>query len=240
MHAASTPLVPLRTASDLPRQILSLGIGLGASWLIFFALNQVQYRADIEVPAMIDDLRTIDLPMDPPPPPVRPHEQPTVTTSNLIILAPARSDSVVKLPAVPILPETTPPIVGVPKIDFSPKIFKPTDINSEFENRHVFEGREVDQRCVALLKTRPEVSKMMLRAAKRLRVVFICIVDRDGTIEGIRLTESSGSRDLDTAASEALKDWRFSPALRRGHTVRQWVQQTFVFKLETGSPLEAH
>lgn len=240
MQAASPSLPSFRSASDVSRQIVSIGLGLAVSWLIFFALSHVQYRPATDAPVMIDDLRTIELPMDPPPPPVVPREQPTVTTSNLIILAPSRSESVVKLPTVPILPETTPPIAGIPRIDFAPKVFKPTDINSEFETRHVFEGREVDQRCVALVKTRPEVSKMMLRAAKRLRVVFICIVNRDGSIEGIRLTESSGSRDLDNAAAEALKDWRFSPAMRRGHTVRQWVQQTFVFKLEQGSLLEAH
>ena len=146
----------------------------------------------------------------------------------------------VKLPEVPILRETTPPVAGIPRIDFSPKAFKPAEIDSQFESRHVFEGREVDQRCIGLLKTKPEVSKMMLRAAKRLRVVFICIVNRDGTVEGIRLTETSGSQDLDLAASEALKQWRFSPALRRGRPVRQWVQQTFLFKLEQGSRLEAH
>lgn len=239
MRDATTASSPYRVLQDVSRQLLSIGIGLAASWLIFYGLSRVQYRAMTETAPPIDDLRTVELPMEPPPP-VRPQEAPTITTSNLIILAPERSESVVKLPAVPILPENVPPVIGVPRIDFSPKAFKPTEIDSEFETRHVFEAREVDQRCLALVKARPEVSRMMLRAAKRLRVVFICVVNRDGTVEGIRLTESSGSRDLDSAAAEALKEWRFSPALRRGHAVRQWVQQSFLFKIEKGSPLEAH
>jgi protein TonB len=240
MRAATAQTVPFRVPSDFSRQILSLGIGLVASWLIFYGLARVQYRADTEAAPQIEDLQTIDVPMEPPPPPVRPREVPTVTTSNLIIVAPEHTESVVKLPAVPVLPETVPPVMGVPRIDFSPKVFKPTEINPEFETRHVFEAREVDQRCVALVKVRPDVSRLMLRAAKRLRIVFIFVVNRDGTVEGIRLTESSGNRELDNAAIEALKGWRFSPALRRGHTVRQWVQQSFFFKIDKGSPLEVH
>ncbi|MEO6002566.1 MAG: energy transducer TonB [Opitutus sp.] len=239
MRAAALPSVSLRLP-EISRQILSLGIGLAASWLIFFGLSRVQYHPAPDTSPAIEDLRTVEIPMEPPPPPVRVQEVPVLTASSLIIVAPERSESVVKLPDVPILRETVPPVMGVPEIDFAPKIFKPTDIDSEFETRHIFQPREVDQRCVALVKARPEVSRLMLRAAARLRVVFICIVNRDGSVEGIRLIESSGSRDLDSASAEALKDWRFSPALRRGHAVRQWVQQSFLYKVEKGSPLEVH
>lgn len=225
---------------NLSRQILSIGIGLAASWLIFYGLSRVRYTPDTESPPPMDDLRTIELPLEAPPPIVRPQEVPTVTMSNLIVLAPERSESMLKLPAVPILAETVPPVMGVPKIDFSPKAFKPTDINSEFETRHVFQAREVDQRCAALVKVRPEVSRLMLRAAKRLRVGCIAIVNRDGTVESIRLTDSSGNNDLDEASLEAFKGWRFSPALRRGRAVRQWVQQSFLYKVEKGSPLEIY
>lgn len=238
--STTTHPVSLRVLPDLLRQVLSIGIGMAVSWLIFFGLSRVQYRAVTEPPPPIEDLRTVELPMEPPPPPVRPNEVPTITTSNLIVLAPERSESVVKLPTVPILPESVPPVMGVPRIDFAPKTFKPPEIDSDFETRHVFQPREVDQRCVPLLKTRPEVSRLMLKSAKRLRIIFICIVNRDGTVEGIRLSESSGNRDLDHAAAEALKEWRFSPAMRRGHTVRQWVQQSFLFKVEKGSILEVN
>jgi periplasmic protein TonB len=240
MSGAATHPVPFRMPSDFSRQILSAAIGLAASWLVFYGLSRVQYRATTETTPLIDDLRAVELPMEPPPAPVRPQEVPIITTSNLIILAPEHSESSVKLPAVPVLPENVPPVIGVPRIDFSAKAFKPAEIDSEFETRHVFEPREVDQRCLALVKVRPEVSRMMLREAKRLRVDFICVVNRDGTVQGIRLTDSSGNHDLDSAAAEALKGWRFSPALRHGHAVRQWVQQAFIFKIDAGSPLEAN
>jgi TonB family protein len=236
--SATTYAAVLRVFPVVSRRVLSLAIGLAASWLIFYGLSRVQYRATSDSPPPIEDLRSIEVPMEPPPPPIRPREEPTVTTSNLIALAPERSESGVKLPDVPIMRETVPPVHGVPKIDFSPKIFKPAEIDSDFETRHIFEARQVDHPCVALLKSRPEVSRLMLRAAKRLRVVILCIVNRDGSVEGIRIGESSGSRDLDTATAEALKAWRFSPALRRGKPVRQWVQQSFEYHLEEGSRLE--
>jgi len=239
MSADALPSASLRIP-EISRQILSIGIGLAASWLIFYGLSRVQYRGEAKASPPIEDLRTVEIPMEPPPPPVRVQEVPVLTTSSLIIVAPERSDSVVKLPDVPILRETVPPVNGLPKIDFAPKIFKPTQIDSEFETRHVYQPREVDQRCVALVKARPEVSKLMLRSAPRLRVEFICIVNRDGSIEGVRLTQSSGSRDLDLASAEAFKNWRFSPALRRGRAVRQWVQQSFFYKVEKGSPLEVN
>lgn len=240
MSAATTVAVPFRVLPEFFRQVLSIVAGLAFSWLIFYGLSRVQYRSEPPSPPQLDDLRAIELPMEPPPPPVRPQEVPTITTSNLIILAPERSESVVKLPSVPILPESVPPVVGIPKIDFAPKTFKPVEIDSDFETRHVYQPREVDQRCVVLVKTRPAVSRIMLKTAKRLRIIFVCIVNRDGTVEGIRLTESSGNRDLDNAATEALKEWRFSPAMRRGHPVRQWVQQSFLFKMEKGSLLEVN
>jgi TonB family protein len=240
MSAATTYPAVVRIVPVVTRRVLSLGIGLAASWLIFYGLSRVQYRAVSDAPPLIEDLRSVEVPMDPPPPPVAAREEPTVTTSNLIALSPERSESSVKLPDVPIMRETVPPVHGVPKIDFSPKVFKPAEINSEFQSRHIYNRREVDQPCQPLLKPRPAVSRLMLRAAKRLTVNYLCIVNRDGTVEGLRLAESSGSADLDTATAEALKEWRFSPALRRGKPVRQWVQQSFEYQLEEGSRLEVN
>ncbi|HWA84703.1 MAG TPA: energy transducer TonB [Opitutus sp.] len=240
MPSATTRPMPGSVLPEFSRQLLSLGIGLAVSWLIFFGLSRVQYREAAAPPPPVEDLRAVELPFEPPPPPVRPKEAPPIAMSNLIVLAPQRSDSPVKLPSVPILPETVPPVMGVPKIDFKLKDFKPAEINSEFETRHVFEAREVDQICVALVKVRPEITRLMLHAAKHQRVIFICVVNRDGSVEGIRVVESSGSRDLDDASSEALRNWKFSPALRHGHAVRQWVQQSFLYKLDEGSPLEVH
>ena len=239
MRSANSPAVP-RTLPDISWQFLSLAIGLGVSWLIFFSLSRIQKPSLAEPATPMDDLRSVILPVEPPPPPVRPQETPPIATSNLIVLEAARSDSPVKLPVIPLPTEIAPRVLGVPKIDFSAKPLKPATIDATFDTEHVYERSEVDQRCVPLVRVHPVVNKFMLNAARQQRSSFLFIVNRDGSVEGIRLIASSGSRDLDEACSDALKNWRFRPAMRKGRPVRQWVEQSLIFKLEKGSPLEVY
>jgi TonB family protein len=223
---------------DWSRQILSLGLGLGATWMIFFGLSRVQRTPMIDGAPPIDDIREIALPVEPPPPTIQPKEVPPIAMSNLIVVASGRSESVVKLPALPLIAETASRVLGAPRIDFSAKEFKPTEIETDFDSRHVFDRHEVDQPCVPLVKVRPQVARFMLHAAASLRVTYMFIVNRDGTVEGLKPLRSSGNPHLDKACAQALADWKFAPAIRRGRTVRQWVQQTIVFKVDGGSPFE--
>jgi len=90
------------------------------------------------------------------------------------------------------------------------------------------------------VKVRPTVALFMLRAAENLRITYMFIVNRDGTVEGLKLLRSSGNPYLDKACAQALADWKFAPALRHGRTVRQWAQQSIVFKIDGGSPFETN
>lgn len=230
------------TLPDWTRHLASLGIGVVASCVIFYGLSRVQKTADAEPPPPLDDLREIAMPFEPPPPPVvRQTEVPPIASNNLIVIEAGRSESVVKLPALPeIVPESVPRVLGVPRIDFSAKEFKPSEVDSEFESRRVYDRREVDQPCVPLVKVRPEFTQFMLRAADRPQVVYLFIVNRDGSVEGLRLLQSSGNTHLDKACAQALVDWKFAPAIRRGRKVRQWVQQAISFKIEAGSRFETN
>lgn len=225
---------------DWSRQIVSLGVAVGTTWLIFFGLSRLQKPAITDRAPPIDDVREIALPVEPPPPVVRPSELPPVAMTNLIVVEASRSESVVKLPALPLTLETAPRAFGVPKVDFSVREFKPSEVDSEFDTRHVFDRHEVDQPCVPLVKVRPQVALFMLRAAQNLRITYLFIVNRDGSVEGLKLLRTSGNVHLDKACAQALADWKFSPAIRRGRTVRQWVQQTVVFKIDGGSPFEVN
>jgi D-alanyl-D-alanine endopeptidase (penicillin-binding protein 7) len=57
------------------------------------------------------------------------------------------------------------------------------------------------------------------------------LVDTDGTVADSRLLRSSGFSGLDTAAQTALRQCRFSPALRHGQPVRSWTGVQYVWKL---------
>lgn len=57
-------------------------------------------------------------------------------------------------------------------------------------------------------------------------------VGADGDAGDIDLVQGSGSRDLDRAAVEAVRRWRFAPATRNGQPVESSVQVPIAFNLE--------
>ena len=58
------------------------------------------------------------------------------------------------------------------------------------------------------------------------------LVDVDGTVVESKVTRSSGSRDLDFAARDALSKCRFNPLLVDGVPVKDWMPLTYVWTLE--------
>lgn len=50
-------------------------------------------------------------------------------------------------------------------------------------------------------------------------VRVLATVAQDGSVERLELAEGSGNRDLDRAAMEAVRRWRFRPAMRNGQPV---------------------
>lgn len=73
------------------------------------------------------------------------------------------------------------------------------------------------------------------REAQRRResgtVILRVHVAADGEPEGIDLVTGSGSRSLDRAAVEAVRRWRFDPAMRDGRPVEGVVQVPINFQM---------
>ncbi|MGN6111840.1 MAG: energy transducer TonB, partial [Luteimonas sp.] len=57
-------------------------------------------------------------------------------------------------------------------------------------------------------------------------------VDADGEPVAIDLVQGSGARELDRAAVEGVRRWRFAPAMRDGQPVGGSVQVPITFNLE--------
>lgn len=74
------------------------------------------------------------------------------------------------------------------------------------------------------------------REAQRRRlegtVLLRVHVRANGDAGDIDLVQGSGSRDLDRAAVEAVRRWRFAPAMRNGQPVESAVQVPIAFNLE--------
>ncbi len=64
-------------------------------------------------------------------------------------------------------------------------------------------------------------------------VVLRVLVTTDGTASRTELDRSSGSMSLDSAALEAVRNWRFVPARRGAQNIEDWVRVPVVFRLES-------
>lgn len=61
--------------------------------------------------------------------------------------------------------------------------------------------------------------------------VLKALVLVDGSIGKVRVEESAGHPDLDRAATEAVKKWRFEPARRGSESIAVWVLLPVRFEL---------
>ena len=72
-------------------------------------------------------------------------------------------------------------------------------------------------------------------SARRLGVqgttLLNVLVDDDGRVSSVVVTQSAGHPDLDQAAVDAVRRWRFDPARRGTEKVAMWVQLPVEFRL---------
>jgi protein TonB len=72
-------------------------------------------------------------------------------------------------------------------------------------------------------------------SARRLGVqgttLLSVLVADDGRVANVVVTQSAGHPDLDQAAAEAVRRWRFEPARRGAENVAMWVQLPVEFRL---------
>lgn len=65
----------------------------------------------------------------------------------------------------------------------------------------------------------PQALRRNIGGSVRVQVT----VAADGSVERLQLAEGSGNRDLDRAALEAVRRWRFKPAMRNGQAIMSTV-----------------
>lgn len=70
-----------------------------------------------------------------------------------------------------------------------------------------------------------------LRNREQGTVVLRVLVGADGSVLGVEIEKTSGSRSLDRAAREAVGKWRFHPATRNGVAHSAWASVPVTFNL---------
>jgi protein TonB len=66
-------------------------------------------------------------------------------------------------------------------------------------------------------------------------VTLRVLVTRDGLPARVSVEKTSGSGDLDNAALETVRTWRFTPARQGERSIEAWVLVPIVFRLEGAS-----
>lgn len=78
---------------------------------------------------------------------------------------------------------------------------------------------------------KPQYPKLSRRLGEQGRVILRVKVNQNGQAEQVQLNASSGFTRLDTAAQNAVQNWRFIPAQRNGQAISDWVIVPIVFNL---------
>ncbi len=96
----------------------------------------------------------------------------------------------------------------------------------------VMTSETVDIKPVAMDRVGAQYPERARRKGITGYVVFNILINETGSIEKIRVLESSPAGVFEEAAQAALEQWVFEPAIYQGKKVRVWAKQKISFKLQ--------
>ncbi len=243
-------LPPLLTEA-LPEPTLGMRLagalgGLACAALIFGGLALTRKPGTAAEEPEVFVARQLSVPLEaPPPPPPAPNEVQLDSLASPIQLEITASSSPVRIqvPDVPRLAvDFVPPVARpgvVARFDLAKSAVRPRLDTAEVEVRRVFEAREVDQRPVVLKRTPPRIGYSAAEQVATPRTTMLLVVNTDGSVGDVRLLKSAKDEDFDRIMMEAIREWKFSPAIRKGRRVRCWVQQSITVQLAEKSRFSA-
>lgn len=168
----------------------------------------------VEQTALEDPPEEFEAPEDEPPPEEEPEEPPEMED---------QSDD---LDLALDIPDLSTGIGGGPILQIAPK-FDVRDNPDDF-----FDSGDLDQPPRATSRFPPRYPPSLLKRKVSGRVVVRAMVDENGTVGEVSVKESSGHGEMDRSATNAIKRWRFKPAIKGGRKVRAPVVQPFNFKVQ--------
>ncbi|NLA69001.1 MAG: energy transducer TonB [Gammaproteobacteria bacterium] len=89
-----------------------------------------------------------------------------------------------------------------------------------------------DRAAEPVARVQPDYPAAAYRARAEGTVLVGVLVDARGQPREVEVVRRSGSRELDRAAVDAVRQWTFSPAMRDGRTVEARVEIPVTFRLE--------
>ncbi|WHL18889.1 energy transducer TonB [Stenotrophomonas acidaminiphila] len=143
----------------------------------------------------------VDAPPPPPPPPPPPQDTPPPPVKNL---APPKPSPLPPPPEAPVvdIPEPRPTDVVTPPSPPSPPA-QVTDIQASVD----ISSKNMNP---------PRYPPAAFRAGIQGEVILIIDVDASGNVTNVSVEKSSRNRDLDRAAMDAARKWKFNPSVING------------------------
>lgn len=92
--------------------------------------------------------------------------------------------------------------------------------------------RDRDPRLIASSQVMPRYPAAALRTGQAGTVMVAATIDANGVPVDVSIDDRSGSRELDRSAMQAVRQWRFQPALRNGKPVQASVRVPVEFALQ--------
>lgn len=218
--------------------ILGTGFTLGLFLSIGHFLRAQEDAA--EAPSTIDDLETVTVAMPPPPPPPKSEEKPMVAPelSEAIALGFAEEPSASPVKIAPSPPnfEELLPMMQTPTQVVAGTVglesdLKPT-LSLTFDENRVYQKSEVDKPPVPTSRVEPSVPARLLGESRKRTTVLLLVVDTRGVVGNIRILRSSDNSEFDEIVAQAVGEWTFSPAIKKGKAVRCLIQQQITVQME--------
>jgi TonB family protein len=242
VNVPSSTLVARRASSAWLVHAGGLAGGLTFTGAIMVGLAYFSRPPETPPEEEEEEYAVVDIPDAPPPPP------PVATTRTAtapplpMIFEEAPSTSTVRiaptpLPINPLMMEVRPSFSL--RYDFNPGEFRPDSGSWEQNVDHVFQRSEVDQVAVPIYRKKPEVSAALLKQVKNPRVRVLMTVNIDGSVEDVRLIKGEHP-EFDRLVVEAIREWRFRPAMRKGRKVRQLAELPLYMKPPTSNPFSTN
>ena len=82
-------------------------------------------------------------------------------------------------------------------------------------------------------RIQPRYPPQAIRQRHEGTVTLLILVGTDGSVKDVKVDKSSGFRELDRAAMDAARKWRFNPTVRNGQKVEGYARVPVNFNLNS-------
>lgn len=198
----------------------------GLHVLVAMGVIQTMNAKSISLPAMLEDKMVWIEPQTPPPPPPEP-PKPVVKTAPPEVVVPKVEVDVAEPPPEQVIEASTEPApepAPAQQSEAPPAPAAEPSANSGEMRSAVL----ADANGCA----KPDYPVRAARNGETGTVTLALLVGADGKVQDSKVQSSSGSRDLDRAAVNALSLCKFQPAMNGGTAEAGWAKIAYVWTLD--------